>query len=228
MRSGEVPPAALRDDRYLLTGVAAGVAVFFRSRLVERLAPAVRLFDAARLGLFVVVGTVKALQVGLGAVPAFAGSSRGGSRRRAGRRRPTGGGCGSGAGVHRADGGGLAALQAGFPKEQGRRLWQQVAERFFADHDVLVTPALAQRPLPAHAWGQRGWLANVTANSRYAPFAAPWNLAGWPAACVPAGMHPVGTPLAVQLVARPGGEHLLLQVAAQLEQLRPWSRLAPL
>lgn len=123
---------------------------------------------------------------------------------------------------------GRAALRAGFPKEQGRRHWQQVAERFFADHDVLVTPALAQRPLPSHAWGQRGWFANVTANSRYAPFAAPWNLAGWPAAVVPAGMHPAGTPLAVQLVARPGGEHLLLQVAAQLEQLRPWARLAPL
>jgi amidase len=44
---------------------------------------------------------------------------------------------------------------------------------------------------------------------------------------VPAGRHSKGTPLAVQLVARPGGEALLLSVAAQLEQLRPWVRLAP-
>jgi amidase len=123
---------------------------------------------------------------------------------------------------------GRAALKAGLPRESGRRHWQQVAERFFAEHDVLVTPALAQRPLAAVPWGQRGWLANVTANSRYAPFAAPWNLAGWPAAALPAGTHPAGTPLSVQLVARPGSEQLLLQVAAQLEQLRPWPRLAPL
>jgi amidase len=122
---------------------------------------------------------------------------------------------------------GRLVLRAGYPKVRGREQWRAVAERFFADHDVLVTPALAQRPLPAVRWGQRGWLANVTANSRYAPFAAAWNLAGWPAAAVPAGVHPAGTPLAVQLVARPGGEHLLLQVAAQLEQLRPWQRLAP-
>lgn len=67
---GDVPPAALRDDRYLIAAVAAGVVVFLGSRLVERLAPAVRLFDAAGLGLFVVVGTDKALRAGLGAVPA--------------------------------------------------------------------------------------------------------------------------------------------------------------
>ncbi len=122
---------------------------------------------------------------------------------------------------------GRAALRAGLVRDRDREHWRQVAERFFADHDVLVTPMLAQPPLPSAAWGRRGWLANVTANSRYAPFAAPWNLAGWPAAAVPAGTHPSGTPLSVQLVARPGGEALLLQVAAQLEQLRPWSRLPP-
>jgi amidase len=123
---------------------------------------------------------------------------------------------------------GRVVLRRGGPAEKGREQWRAAAERFFADHDVLVTPALAQRPLPAVRWGARSWLANVTSNSRYAPFAAPWNLAGWPAMTVPAGVHPAGTPLAVQLVAPPGGEQLLLQVAAQLEQLRPWSRLAPL
>jgi amidase len=91
----------------------------------------------------------------------------------------------------------------------------------------LITPALAQLPLPAARWGERGWVANLWANARYAPFAAPWNLAGWPAMVVPAGMHPSGIPLSVQLVARPGGEATLLAVAAQLEHLRPWTRLAP-
>ncbi len=122
---------------------------------------------------------------------------------------------------------GRIALRAGWPKPAGREHWRRRAERFFADHDVLITPALASAPLPAAAWGRRGWAANVAANVRYAPFAAPWNLAGWPAMAVPLGAHTKGLPLSVQLVGRPGSESVLLGVAAQLEQLHPWPRLAP-
>lgn len=122
---------------------------------------------------------------------------------------------------------GNAALRLGLPREKGRARWQQAAERFFADHDVLLTPTLAQSPIAARAWGRRGWAANMIANVRYAPFCAPWNLAGWPAIAVPAGLHPNGSPLSVQLVARPGGEALLLSLAKQLERLRPWQRIAP-
>jgi amidase len=68
----------------------------------------------------------------------------------------------------------------------------------------------------------------MLANIRYAPFAAPWNVAGFPAMVVPAGVHPdTGTPVAVQLVAGPGGEHLLLRMAAAIEQIHPWQRTAP-
>lgn len=122
---------------------------------------------------------------------------------------------------------GRMALRLGLPRDKGRERWQRVAERFFDDHDVLLTPTLAQPPIAARAWGQRGWSASMIANVRYAPFCAPWNLAGWPAIAVPAGMHPNGTPLSVQLVARPGGEALLLSLAGELEQLRPWPRTAP-
>ncbi len=122
---------------------------------------------------------------------------------------------------------GALALRLGLPHTSGRDRWRRLAEEFFKDHDVLVTPALAQPPIAAAAWGQRGWLRNMVANTRFAPFAAPWNLAGWPAMTVPAGVHPGGMPLAVQLVARPGGEGLLLGVARQLETARPWPRTAP-
>jgi len=81
--------------------------------------------------------------------------------------------------------------------------------------------------LAAKRWGEAGWLANLWANTHYAPFAAPWNLAGWPAMAVPAGQHPNGMPLSIQLVGRAGTEATLLAVAAQLERLRPWTRLAP-
>lgn len=122
---------------------------------------------------------------------------------------------------------GRVALRLGYPKSAGREKWRRRAETFFGAHDVLVTPTLARQPLEAVSWSTRGWLRNVNANTRYAPFAAAWNLAGWPAMAVPAGVDPSGMPLSVQLVARPGGEAMLLALAHQLEQLRPWRRLAP-
>ena len=56
---------------------------------------------------------------------------------------------------------------------------------------------------------------------------SPWNIAGWPAASVPAGIHSDGTPIGIQLVARPGRERLLLALAATIERARPWPRHAP-
>ncbi len=68
---GALPPEALRSARYLLVATAAGLLVFVASPLVERLRGAVRLFDAAGLGLFVATGTSKALSAGLGTVGAL-------------------------------------------------------------------------------------------------------------------------------------------------------------
>ncbi|MFC4603791.1 amidase [Rhodococcus kronopolitis] len=100
-------------------------------------------------------------------------------------------------------------------------------ERCFAEYDVVITPTLAASPIEALRWSEKSWLSNIVANIRYAPFPSLWNLVGWPAVTVPAGIHPEsGTPLAVQIVAPPGGEARILAVAAQLEQLQPWTRVA--
>jgi amidase len=123
---------------------------------------------------------------------------------------------------------GRAVLRSGLRRDTSRQDWRDAAERYFADVDVLLTPGLAAPPLPADRWGQRGWLRNVRASSSYAPFGAPWNLAGWPAMTVPTGRHSTsGTPLSVQLVAPPGNEGRLLALAAQIEALAPWQRVAP-
>ncbi|MBV2356301.1 amidase [Streptomyces sp. J2-1] len=98
---------------------------------------------------------------------------------------------------------------------------------FFAEHDVLLTPALARRSPVAGPWHERGWLRNVAVNSAYTPFTPPWNLTGWPAMAVPCGSLPSGAPGAVQLVGPPGSESLLLEVAEQLEAGVPWRRTAP-
>lgn len=99
-------------------------------------------------------------------------------------------------------------------------------EPFFAEHDVLITPALARRGPAAAAWHERGWLRNLLVNTNYSPLTPPWNLTGWPAMSVPFGTLPGGAPCAVQLVGRPGSELDLLALAGQLEELHPWRRTA--
>jgi amidase len=120
------------------------------------------------------------------------------------------------------------AWRRGLVREQDRAGWRAACEAWFAQgYDVLLTPALASTPLPAVDWHARPWRANLLANLRYAPYAAPWNIAGFPAMVVPMGVRPDGLPVAVQLVGPPGSELTLLGVAGQLEQVSPWLRHAP-
>ncbi len=109
-----------------------------------------------------------------------------------------------------------------------RDAWIAHAEAFFGEYDVLITPALARPPIESRRWHDGGWSATMLANIRYAPYAAPWNVAQLPALVVPMGVHPdAGTPVAAQIVTRRGGESLLLGVASLIEAARPWQRIAP-
>ncbi len=109
-----------------------------------------------------------------------------------------------------------------------RDAWRERSIKFFADHsiDLLLTPALAAAPPPAEQYSSGSWRRNMSVNMRYAPYAAPWNVAGLPAIVVPVGLRPDGLPLAVQLVGPPDSELLLLSVAGQFEVLNPWQRHA--
>lgn len=64
------PPAALADWRYLVVPVVAGALTFWFHPTVGRLEPAVNVFDAFGLALFCVTGAAKAVEHGLGPVPA--------------------------------------------------------------------------------------------------------------------------------------------------------------
>jgi amidase len=114
-------------------------------------------------------------------------------------------------------------------RDEDRAAWRERCRDWFADRrfDVFMTPALATAPPVADHWHRRSWQANLLSCIRYAPYAAPWNIAGFPAVVVPAGVRRDGLPAAVQLVGRPGTELLLLAVAGQLEVAAPWRRHAP-
>ena len=62
---GAVPPAAMRDWRYLAAALIAGMITFYWHPLVDRLRSPVLMFDGAGLALFAVSGTQKALASGL-------------------------------------------------------------------------------------------------------------------------------------------------------------------
>lgn len=64
------PPAALVDWRYLVVPLVAGVVTFAWHPAIGRMGRVIVIFDAAGLGLFCVTGAVKALDYGLGPVPA--------------------------------------------------------------------------------------------------------------------------------------------------------------
>jgi len=95
--------------------------------------------------------------------------------------------------------------------------------------DVLLTPALGQRPVrhgevdpcgenPAYEFKK---------SAEFTPFTAPFNVTGQPAISVPLFHGDDGLPTAVQLVGPPAGEGLLLALCAQLEAARPWAERAP-
>ena len=67
---GATPPAALADWRYLLVPVAAGLMTFAFHPAVGRLERTVTVVDAFGLSLFCVAGAIKALDYGLGPLPA--------------------------------------------------------------------------------------------------------------------------------------------------------------
>lgn len=97
----------------------------------------------------------------------------------------------------------------------------------FDHHDVLMTPTVARPPVGAAEWEGMSALRTLNAMGMAYPFTAVWNATGQPAASVPAGFTADGLPLSVQLVGRPGDEHTLFSLAAQIEAERPWAEDRP-
>jgi amidase len=110
---------------------------------------------------------------------------------------------------------------------RARRLGEDAATRLATlpgRADLLVLPTIPHPPLPI---GAMTGLRTLALAGRVTPFTAPWNVTGQPALSIPSGLTDDGVPIAVQLVGRPNGDGLLLQVAAQLERLLDWPARRP-
>jgi amidase len=101
---------------------------------------------------------------------------------------------------------------------------------FLLDYDVLLTPALAERPLPLGTLdtAAENPMETFTRSGLFTPFTPVFNATGQPGISVPLYQGDDGLPLGVQLVGQPAGEATLLALAAQLEEAHPWAaRRAP-
>jgi amidase len=99
-----------------------------------------------------------------------------------------------------------------------------------APHDIVLTPTLAQ--LPALIGGIRNDddpAADFEAQKAFTPFTSAWNVTGMPAVSLPTGWSAAGLPIGTMLGAKPGQDHLLYALAAQVEAAvtpgpRGWGR----
>ena len=100
---------------------------------------------------------------------------------------------------------------------------------FLAQYDVLLTPALAERPLPLGTLDTAAPdpMATFTRSGLFTPFTPVFNATGQPGISVPLFEGEDGLPLAVQLVGAPAAEATLLALAAQLEAAHPWAQRRP-
>ena len=100
---------------------------------------------------------------------------------------------------------------------------------FLSPYDALLTPALAERPLPLGTLNTAAPepMSTFSRSGLFTPFTPVFNASGQPGISLPLYQGEDGLPLAVQLVGRPAGEAALLALASQLEEALPWAQRRP-
>nr|WP_284041265.1 amidase [Halomonas olivaria] len=91
-------------------------------------------------------------------------------------------------------------------------------QAFFSQVDLLVLPATSVMPFPNtqdDVWEIDGHACESIIDYLACTFLV--SLVGFPTVCLPVPREPGEPPVGIQLVAKPGKEHLLLQAAMQLE-----------
>ena len=110
---------------------------------------------------------------------------------------------------------------------QSLTLFERSVIRQFASVDAVLTPALAMTPRPVGWFDATDAERNFEQQCQYTPWTSFVNVAGLPAITLPVAESEDGLPMGVQLIGRPGGEHTLLAIGAQLERRLLWQRRHP-
>jgi len=92
--------------------------------------------------------------------------------------------------------------------------------------DLLLTPSIAEPPTPLGSFSGDDPIVGLVRSVEVVAFTAPFNTTGQPAISLPLHWEE-GLPIGVQLVGAYGQEDVLLRVAAQVEEARPWADRRP-
>jgi len=95
---------------------------------------------------------------------------------------------------------------------------------FMADYDVILSPTLAQPPMPLGRMAMynpnfEDWMDAIMA---FSPYTALYNMTGQPAITLPLNWTGDDLPIGVMFAASFGGEGLLLRLSSQLAAAKPW------
>lgn len=106
----------------------------------------------------------------------------------------------------------------------GRRM-----AHFMQKYDVLLTPTLAEPPLPLGTLDSTADnpMAGMRRSALFVPFTPICNGTGQPAMSVPLYWNGEGLPIGSHFIGRFGDEATLFRLAAQLETARPWAGKYP-
>jgi aspartyl-tRNA(Asn)/glutamyl-tRNA(Gln) amidotransferase subunit A len=108
-----------------------------------------------------------------------------------------------------------------------RRTLSDAFVKFFARHDLLLTPTLAAPPLPMGVNYYEEIGGRRVAPSGWFAFTYPLNMTGYPAASVPCGWTADGLPVGLQIIGPRFADALVLRAAAAFEAIAPWAAKRP-
>ncbi|MCX6574500.1 MAG: amidase [Candidatus Aminicenantes bacterium] len=141
----------------------------------------------------------------------------------------------------------LSAAELQQARDAGQTVGRSLAA-FFSRYDLFVTPTLAYPPVRLGEMALKPIEAAALAALRVLPVGAAlravlaqladtslertpntqlFNQTGQPAVSLPLYQTPEGLPIGVQFIARYAEEPLLVRVAAQIEEARPWKDRLP-
>lgn len=102
------------------------------------------------------------------------------------------------------------------------------AVQALAPFDAVLTPTLAQPPLPVGALrNDADPEADFEAQKAFTPWTSAWNVTGMPALSLPMHWTADDLPVGMMLAGRPTEEATILALAAQLEADSDWRRTPP-
>jgi len=101
--------------------------------------------------------------------------------------------------------------------------------RFFQDYDILLTPTLAEPPLPLGSFDSPpdNPLHGFYRSAMFACFTPVCNMTGQPGMSVPLFWNADNLPVGAHFIGRFGDEATLFRLAAQLEEARSWGNRRP-